>query len=96
MSNNKKYTIEEIVDTGWRYLAPLRNHHRYMNFMRSFTNHISGNNNCYGTFSSAEMYRMLYEATKDVIVNNDFLAPGTKATLIEFAVFFYEKMNEEL
>ena len=93
---NKKYTIEEIVDTGWRYLAPLRNHYRYESIMRSFTNHISGNNNCYSRYSCAEMYRMLYEATKDVIVNNDFLAPGTKATLIDFTVFFYEKMNEEL
>jgi len=96
MNNNKKYTIEEIVEVGLTYLAPLGNHYRYQSIAHAFENHITGNNNCYGTFSSAEMYRMLYDAARDVIANNDSIAPGTRLALIDLIVFFYEKMNEEL
>ena len=96
MSNYKKYTIEEIVEVGLTYLAPLENHYRYETLVHAFAGHITLNNNYYAVYSSAEMYRMFYEATRNVIVNNDFTAPGTRLALIDLIVFFYEKMNEEL
>lgn len=96
MNTNKKYTIKEIVEVGLTYLAPLNNHHRYQSIAYAFENHITCNNNYYAVYSSAEMYRMLYDAARDVIANNDSIAPGTRLALIDLIVFFYEKMNEEL